>query len=223
MGRDLLWFGYPTDQRGAYFRRSWDESAYVAQPSDPTDPTQLAEYLKDIPPINAWQLPLPLGQHPNRANIVPNNLVLVVRGELFKPYPNAIVYAGKAKTLLNGTRVLDETAELYPLFRGTLSPDITFLGFNITAADARGGTTNSPDGYFFVFQEQPSEPRFGLEPTPDISPVPHWADLAWTNFTASGGTPPKPLPASSVSSPPALIVTSPGRRWCPAFYHTLTG
>jgi hypothetical protein len=211
MGRDLLWFGYPTDQRGSYFRQFWDVSSYVPQPGDPTNPTQLAEYLKDIPPINTWQLPLPLGHHPNRTNIVANNLVLLVRGELFKRYPNAIVYAGKAKSLLDGTRVLDDTAEIYPLFRGTLSPDITFLGFNITAADARGGTTNSPDGYFFVFEEQPSEPRFGLEPTPDFSPVPNWADLAWTNFTASGGTPPKPLPIIAGSSPAAIMASSPWR------------
>jgi hypothetical protein len=221
MGRDLLWFGYPTDQRGSYFRQFWDVSAYVPQPGDPTDPTQLSEYLKDIPPINTWQLPLPLGQHPNRTNIVTNNLVLLVRGELFKRYPNAIVYAGKAKTLLNGQRVLDDTAELYPLFRGTLSPDITFLGFNITAADARGGTTNSPDGYFFVFQEQPSEPRFGLEPTPDSSPVPHWADLAWTNFTASGGTPPEPAPTIAGASPAAIMATSPWRLASQVFANVL--
>jgi hypothetical protein len=182
MGSELLWFGYPTDQRGSYFRQFWDVSSYVPQPGDPTDPTQLAELLKDIPPINTWPLNTSLGQHPNRSDIVQNNLVLLVRGELFKRYPNAIVYAGKAKRNPDGTLVLDDTDERYPIFRGTLSPDMTFLGFNLTAADARGGTPTSPYGFFFVFQEQPSEPRFGLEPTPDISPVPDWADLAWTNF-----------------------------------------
>src|SRR5260370_8893808 len=52
MGCELLWFGYPTDQRGSYFRQFWDVSAYVPQPSDPTDPAQLEELLKDIPPTN---------------------------------------------------------------------------------------------------------------------------------------------------------------------------
>lgn len=182
MARQLLWNGYPTDQRGSYFRQFWDVSAYVPQPGDPTNPAQLAELLKDIPPINTWPLAVPLGDHPNRTDIVPNNLVLLVRGELFKRYPNAIVYAGKAKLGPKGTRVLDPTDERYPLFRGTLSPDITFLGFNLSAADARGGTAAAPEGFFFVFQEQPSEPRFGLEPTPDVTPVPHWSELAWTNF-----------------------------------------
>ena len=51
MSRQLLWNGYPTDQRGSYFRQFWDVSAYVPQPGDPTNPTQLAEGLKDIPLI----------------------------------------------------------------------------------------------------------------------------------------------------------------------------
>jgi hypothetical protein len=209
MGRELLWFGYPTDQRGSYFRQFWDVSAYVRQPSDPSDPGALDEFLKDIPPINTWPLPVPLGQHPNRTDIVPNNLVLLVRGELFKRYPNAIVYAAKAKRNTDGTRVMDDTSELYPLFRGTLSPDMTFLGFNLTEADARGGTSASPEGYFFVFQEQPSEPRFGLEPTPDISPVPHWADLAWTNF--GGGSTGVQTTATMAPSIGNMIRNSPWR------------
>ncbi len=221
MGRELLWFGYPTDQRGSYFRQFWDVSAYVPQPSDPTDPAQLEELLKDIPPINTWPLPSSLGQHPNRPGTVKNNLVLLVRGELFKRYPNAIVYAGKAKRNPDGTRILDETDERYPLFRGTLSPDMTFLGFNLTAADARGGTASSPDGFFFVFQEQPSEPRFGLEPTPDISPVPHWADLAWTNFAAGGPLPPAPAPILKGTSPAAIIANSPWRLASQVFAKTL--
>jgi hypothetical protein len=223
MGRDLLWFSYPTDQRGSYFRQFWDVSAYVPQPGDPTDPAQLEEMLKDIPPINTWSLTSALGQHPNRPGIVKNNLVLLVRGELFKRYPNAIVYAGKATRLPDGTRVLDKTDERYPLFRATLSPDMTFLGFNLTAADARGGTTTSPDGFFFVFQEQPSEPRFGLEPTPDISPVPHWADLAWTNFGPPNATPPPPAPTapSSGNSRAAILAHNPWRLASQVFANVL--
>jgi hypothetical protein len=211
MARQLLWNGYPTDQRGSYFRQFWDVSAYVPQPSDPTNPAQLAELLKDIPPINTWALPVSLGDHPNRTDIAPGNLVLLVRGELFKRYPSAIVYAGKAKRGPDGTRVLDDTDERYPLFRGTMSPDITFLGFNLSAADARGGTTTAPEGFFFVFQEQPSEPRFGLEPTPDVTPVPHWSELAWTNFSVAS-----PALATSKTltlgpSPSSIAANSPWR------------
>lgn len=213
MGSELLWFDYPTDQRGSYFRQFWDVSSYVAQAGDPTDPSQLAELLKDIPLINTWPLNTSLGQHPNRTNMVQNNLVLLVRGELFKRYPNAIVYAGKATRNRAGTLVLDDTDERYPIFRGTLSPDMTFLGFNLTAADARGGTPTSPYGFFFVFQEQPSEPRFGLEPTADISPVPHWADLAWTNFALPGNNTNVKQLALTVAqpSPTSIIANSPWR------------
>ncbi len=97
MARQLLWNDYPTDQRGSYFRQFWDVKAYVPQKGDPSDPAKLRELLKDIPLIHTWPKPLPLGQHPNRTDIVQNNVVLLVRGELFKRYPNAIVYAGKAK------------------------------------------------------------------------------------------------------------------------------
>jgi hypothetical protein len=210
MSRQLLWNAYPTDQRGSYFRQFWDVSAYIPQPGDPSNPTQLAEKLKDIPPINTWPLPLPLGQHPNRTDIVPNNLVLMVRGELFKRYPNAIVYAGKATRDAKGVRVLDESDERYPLFRGTLSPDMTFLGFNLSQADAFGGTAASPDGFFFVFQEQPAEPRFGLEPTAK-GPVNQWSDLAWTNFTTGGGSPVVSLPTANRSRA-AILETSPWRQ-----------
>ena len=210
MSRQLLWNGYPTDQRGSYFRQFWDVSAYVPQPSDPTDPVQLAERLKDIPPINIWPLPVPLGQHPNRTDIVPNNLVLMVRGELFKRYPNAIVYAGKAVRNSKGVRVLDESDERYPLFRGTISPDMTFIGFNLSQANAYGGTTESPEGFFFVFQEQPAEPRFGLEPTA-TGPITEWSDLAWTNFTTGGGSPVVTLPLANRSQA-TIMAASPWRQ-----------
>jgi hypothetical protein len=213
MARQLLWNGYPTDQRGSYFRQFWDVSAYVPQKTDPADPAQLHELLKDIPPIDTWPLPTALGLHPNRTDIVANNLVLLVRGELLKRYPNAIVYAGRAKLDDKKQRVLDDTDERYPIFRGTLSPDMTFFGFNLSADDARGNTAAAPDGFFFVFQEHFSEPRFGLEPTADATPVPHWAELAWTNFTSAGGggaTPVVPVPTKNISNG-ALIANSPWR------------
>jgi hypothetical protein len=210
MARQLLWHDYPTDQRGSYFRQFWDVRAYVPQPGDPADPAKLTELLKDIPPIHTWQKSSALGNHPNRTDIVADNIVVLVRGELFKRYPNAIVYMGKAKKAADGTRVLDETDERYPIFRGTLPTDITFLGFNLGAPDARGGTPQSPEGFFVVFQQQPSEPRFGLEPTAQKDTVTHWADLAWTNFGSGGpaNVVPKAVARAERTS---LIVNSPWR------------
>ena len=187
MARQLLWNGYPTDQRGSYFRQFWDVAGYVPQPGDPTDPAQLAELLKDIPPMNTWPLTRPLGQNENRTDVPADNVILLIRGELLRRYPNAVIFAGKAKAGDGGDngRVLDETDQRMPIFRGTLSPDITFFGFNLSVDDARGGTATAPLGFFFVFAEHPAEPRFGLEPA-STDPVTQWEDLAWTNFTQSG-------------------------------------
>jgi hypothetical protein len=222
MARQLLWNDYPTDQRGSYFRQFWDVSAYVPQPSDPTDPKVLKELLKDIPPINTWPVPTSLGSHPNRTDIVPNNVVLLVRGEIFKRYPNAIIYAGKAK-LVGNQRVLDDTDERYPIFRGTLPDDITFLGFNLSEADAKGGTAQSPEGFFFVFQQQPTEPRFGLEPVEDATPITHWSDLAWTNFGGGGGSAVFKLPDLGLTTRAQTIKTSPWRLASQVFNFVVTG
>jgi hypothetical protein len=189
MARQLLFAGYPTDCMGTYFRQFWDVSGYVPGPGDPTDPDQLAELLKDIPPIVTWPLAAGLGQHENRPASVPDPIVLIVRGELLRRYPDAVIYAAKAK--LDGQqRTIDDSAPtLHPIFSGLLMPDMNFFGFNLSVADAKGGTAAAPQGYFIVFQQHPSGPRFGLEPSADGS-VTQWSDLAWTNFgpsSAGGG------------------------------------
>jgi hypothetical protein len=183
MARQLLWAGYPTDGMGTYFRQFWDISKYVPQPGDPTDPAQLAELLKDIPPITSWPLPAGLGSHENRSGIPADNVALLIRGELLRRYPDAIIYAAKAK-LSGRQRVIDTSDERYPIYAGTLPGDITFIGFNLSPADAEGGTAASPEGFFFVFQQHPSGPRFGLEPSAAAT-VTQWSDLAWTNFATT--------------------------------------
>jgi hypothetical protein len=197
MARQLLFAGYPTDCMGTYFRQFWDVSGYVPQAGDPTDPNALAEMLRDIPPIVTWPLAAGLGQHENRPAEVPDPIVLIVRGELLRRYPDAIIYAARAK--LDGNhRTIDDTAPtLHPIFGGLLTPDMNFFGFNLSAADAKGGTVNAPQGYFMVFQQHPSGPRFGLEPSADGT-VTQWADLAWTNF----GTAPAHVNAANAISTP---------------------
>ncbi len=221
MARQLLWSGYPTDQRGSYFRQFWDVSGYVPQPGDPTDPGQLRDRLADIPPIHTWAKPLALGGHPNRPGAA-GDVVLLVRGELFKRYPNAVVYAGKAKRD-GANRVLDDTDERYPAFRGTLPGDMTFLGFNLSLDDARGGTPASPEGFFFIFQEQPAEPRFGLEPVENTSPIARWADLAWTNFGGGGAFQLPGVGLTGLTARASTIANSPWRLASQVFSQVLAG
>jgi hypothetical protein len=214
MARQLLWAGYPTDGMGTYFRQFWDVSKYVPLPTDPTNPAQLAEMLKDIPPISTWPLALGLGSHDNRTGVPPDNIALLIRGDLLRRYPDAIIYAARAK-LSNGQRVIDTTDERYPIYAGSLPGDITFTGFNLSPADAQGGTTASPEGFFFVFQQHPSGPRFGLEPSSfseagTVATVTQWSDLAWTNFTGHTTVPAPPdyLPPWAPWRLPSSVLTS---------------
>lgn len=151
MARELLWRGFPTDQRGTYFRQFWDTRGSGAQQPD-------------IGFIHGW------GNKRLGSNVISggtdNQLVLLIRGELLRRYPTAVIYAAKA-VITNGRRV-PGTEERYPIFRGTLQPDITFIGFKMSKAEAL-----ADQGWFFVIQEQPTEPRFGFDVGTDFGTVSH--------------------------------------------------
>jgi hypothetical protein len=164
MSRELLWRNYPTDQRGTYFQQFWDTSVGSAQPHD-------------IAPIHQWGHTSHLGTNAHAGT----RLVLLLRGELLRRYPNAVVYAVQA--VLQGEKLTLSTApqaERHPLFRGTLQPDVTFLGFDLTREQALDGL-----GYFFVIQQQPTEPRFGLDEadfTQPLPPLTTWNNLSWRHL-----------------------------------------
>lgn len=183
MSRELLWHEYPTDMRGTYFRQFWDVSGYVPLPGENLDP----DTLKDIKPIHAWPKSAALGANTSRRPPPGGeHLVLLIRGELLRRYPNATVYAVRAKFGAAGLRELD-TEERHPVFSGTLKPDVAFFGFELSLEDARGvDQPAGPHGWFFVLQEQPSEPRFGLDVGgPPGQPVGSWDALSWPSLAAS--------------------------------------
>lgn len=205
MGRELHWREYPTDQRGSYFRQFWDVSEYVNFDDTLTE-KQLAEKLKDIKPIHTWKRSDDLGDHNNREQGGDKSqLVLVVRGDLFKKYPNTVVYAWKADwTRKEGNGAIDhtkprklvtgdpKTVTKFPLYGAKVYPDIHFFGFDLTAPQARGGSgQNDTDdaGWFFVLEERPGEPRFGLDTTDTASPPPPatWNDLTWNHVQKEAG------------------------------------
>lgn len=171
MARALLFDEYPTDQRGSYFRQFWDVRGYIG-PASP-------EQLKDIRQIHTWPQTAPLGK--NNARGGSDHLVLLVRGDLLYRYPNTVVYAAKAKVGPDGKREPDISDEKHPLFFGSMRPDVAFFGFDLTEEAARGSTGDP--GWFFVLQEQPAEPRFGLDDVDDPkTPPPVPDDLAWSHF-----------------------------------------
>jgi len=58
----------------------------------------LREKLRDIQPLHRWAIDSPLGAHDNReqGSASEDELVLVIRGELLKRYPTAVIYAHRA-------------------------------------------------------------------------------------------------------------------------------
>ncbi|MFD7641961.1 hypothetical protein ACFV4P_15035 [Kitasatospora sp. NPDC059795] len=197
MAREMLWREYPTDQRGTPFRQFWDPRAVLSPPGETAE--QRRERLYDIKPIHTWGPAALLGENDNRQQpgaTQKDDLVLVVRGELLKKYPNTAVYAQRAAWPLdaNGNPVTtgeripaplpDEdhpTPDLVrlPLYEAKVEPDVYLLGFDLDAAEARGNPPGDP-GWFFVLKERPGEPRFGVdEPEGPLPPVEVWNDLTW--------------------------------------------
>ncbi len=141
MGRELLWRGFPTDQRGTYFDRFWDMAGSGAPP--------------DVKPLHEWgDAALDAGGAQTSGRFV-----VLLRSELLLRYPTASIYAVPAK-IVSGRRVPSDNAdeEIHPAFRGSLPPDVTFIGFDLTRDQILAG-----DGFFIVIQEQPSAPRFGVD------------------------------------------------------------
>jgi hypothetical protein len=173
MGRELLWQGFPTDQRGTPLQHFW----------------QRLDAAPDIAPINEW-LDAPLGTQPASTPL----LVLLIRGQLLERFPTLSIFAYKRKDRENrpggssppvpsGTidpMEMSANGTLLPVMRGHLNQDITYLGFDI-----------DPDrmaDYFFVLQEQMTEPRFGFdEPDGEGQDGPTWLDVDWSEVGVDPG------------------------------------
>jgi hypothetical protein len=134
MGRELLWRDFPADLSATYFNRFWDNSAAPSRPPD-------------IDPISDWKN-RQLGQA-----ATDENFVMLVRSELLRRYPDAIVYAKKG------------TEERHPIFTGGFAPDIRYFGFDIDVDEI--------SDWSIVIQEHPSAPRFGVEVGTDNGAATH--------------------------------------------------
>lgn len=179
MARELQWNEYPTDMRGTYFRQFWDVAGHVGNVPP--------EKLRDIKEIHTWQT---TGLGANSARDLPpsgKHLVLLVRSPVFRRYPNTIVYAVKTVRSVSGREL--GTEERHPLFRGTLEPDVTFFGFDLTADEVRGvdDPQSANQGWYLVLQEQPSEPRFGLDLANGAlgGVAVKWSDLSWGHLAGT--------------------------------------
>ena len=216
--RELLWREYPTDQRPSTFRQFWDVS-HVANLTS-ADPVAFEESLRDITPLHEWSVTSNLGEHDNRRSagdppetadtpLSKRAVILVVRGDLLKRYPNTVIYAQRATwgtradnalrlTLWDETGEKSDTADpniRYPQYRAFVAPDLHFVGFDLSVEEVRGDPALAETaeakaqipaaklGWFFVLKEVVGEPRFGLDETPPDAPgAIVWDNLSWANL-----------------------------------------
>jgi hypothetical protein len=180
MSREMRWREYPADLTGTWFKHFWTVT------------------LPDIGDIKGWEETLSLGG--NLVNFADDMLVLLIKGEILQRYPNLAVYAVKAVAqdveqdgVTRRMRIpATPEVQVFPAFSGELQEGVKFFGFDtLTTEVALGRATlknNSSDGgYFFALQEQPSEPRFGLDEaeadqTYNQGQLATWSELSWGHF-----------------------------------------
>jgi hypothetical protein len=78
---------------------------------------------------------------------------MLVRSELLRRYPDAIIYATR-----NGE-------QRFPIFTGGFAPDVRYFGFDIGVHEVAN--------WSIVIQEHPSAPRFGVEVGTDNGTATH--------------------------------------------------
>ncbi|MFT3924531.1 MAG: hypothetical protein QM778_18475 [Myxococcales bacterium] len=158
MARELLWREFPTDQRGTYFSSFW---------------TYTPELSADLhEPL--WRSGK-LGTHVN-----PNldgRIVFLARGDLIRRYPGVIAHAALEGDIdENGVPLFQASSPVETLFHIHLPPNILLAGFSLTKAQI----DNPEQNWWFTLSENPTEPRFGLDPSRvnDVSRD----DLTWSDL-----------------------------------------
>ncbi len=192
MSREMRWREYPADLSNTWFKHFWTSTT------------------PDIDEIKSWKVTESLGN--NVINFADDMLVLLIKGDILQRYPNLAVYAVKAVAKdVSSTRRLrvpkTPEVQIFPAFSGDLGAGVKFFGFaglDMAAAlgDATPENTASDGGYFFAFQEQPSEPRFGLDETDpevtyDQAQLDTWSELSWGHLVS----------AEYPDAPPYLTIT----------------
>jgi hypothetical protein len=141
MGHELLWRGYPTDRRGTYFRRFWDQ-----------DEDELTQQIHRFSRT-------PLGTHVDIGGTGGSSprAVIVVKSELIRRYPDVIIQAVRnqgtvAKPEFEKEGSQQQTAK--QLFAAYLEPDIALVGVDLSIEDLR-----QPE-WWITIAEHPTATRF---------------------------------------------------------------
>ncbi|WP_367140979.1 MULTISPECIES: hypothetical protein [Streptomyces] len=183
--QELLWRGYPTDGRGTPWQKFWKRT----------------DGGPDIFEIAAWGPRAGRDDLPAQTSDARSNLVLLLRGDLIRRYPNTMVVAVRAVPVAGGEQPSSNTADLrVPMFAGQFDPDVSFFGFPLVSDDLTTG-----DGWFFGLMEPVTEPRFGFDETvgrTTAGPA-GWNDVAWPDLRVepAGMLPVSRLTALGIGSP----------------------
>jgi hypothetical protein len=135
MGRELLWREYPADLSSTYFDRFWDATSAPGRPPD-------------IDAISSWG-----DRALGGAATTDESFVLLVRSELLRRYPDAVIYATR------------QGEQRDPIFTGGFAPDVRYIGFAIGVDEIAE--------WSIVILEHPSAPRFGIEVGTDTGAATH--------------------------------------------------
>jgi hypothetical protein len=185
--REFVWREFPAQPNDTWLTRFWDGT------------------VPDIAPIASWKARAGLGA--NAPSLLAHaSLVMLIRSPVLQSYPDLRVYAVPARWQ-GAVRVEAPLPAIKtPVFVARLAPDVAAFGFDLDQATARG-TTHPADGtpgWFFVLEQVPSAPRFGLDAPKDVGDdaLTNWAGLSWSHLADDGGPVPDFI---DVTGPPSLV------------------
>jgi hypothetical protein len=163
IARELVWRGYPVDERATFFHRFW-------------------EYADDAERRDVGDIALDWARRGSLAANVGIETVpmtaIVVRGDLVRRYPTAHWFLQAFDDA--GEPVDGDVVE--PSFLARLDAQTAALGFDRSSDEVRAG-------YFVGVEEQPAAPRFGLdaERPGDFGRRPRgsWDTASWGHVVSS--------------------------------------
>ncbi|KQX08244.1 MULTISPECIES: hypothetical protein [unclassified Leifsonia] len=148
MGRELLWRGYPTDQRGTYFHRFWNPNTdELAKPIHLFPKKPLAEQVS-------------IGGSGGK-----DCAVIVVKSELVRRFPDLIIQAVENQGTVRDPvfeKVDSPQKTARVLFSEVLDPDIALVGVDISVDELDG------EKWWITIAEHPSATRFKRPPDTDL-------------------------------------------------------
>ena len=167
LGREFLWRGFPTDQRGTALKCFWSRF------------DELSSGIRDFADGA-------LGSHANGSGI---GVVALFRGELIRRFGDTLLFFALKQTDISTTGrprpVFDEDQQLDAEFVHTVGDNVALAGFKLEPDRALS------ENWWFVVAEHVAEPRFGLDAEREpgltnVGPVER-DDASWSDFDTEPG------------------------------------